>query len=274
VHDKLTISTAQLLALFPDEEAARHYIESRRWPNGPRCPVCASDRIGAHSPGFHRCLDCVEPFTVRTGTVMERSKIGLREWLRVLASIAAGNRVTSPLVAEDIGVRQPTAWALLKRIELALKWWSGQRLDPPRPLDHVVDRLLSFSPPAKSAPGKRRARDKAAVQAGAVTAVRASRRAANARHPLHYVWATMIQRCTNPRNRQYRHYGGRGITVCQPWLESFERFVADMGPRPARHTIERVNNDGHYEPRNCKWATYAEQAKNKRPQSRQRKSSR
>lgn len=51
MNDRLTISTAQLLAMFPDEEAARHYIESRRWPKGPRCPVCTSDRIGAHSPG-------------------------------------------------------------------------------------------------------------------------------------------------------------------------------------------------------------------------------
>lgn len=76
MNDRLTISTAQLLALFPDEAAARHYIESRRWPSGIRCPVCASDRIGTHSAGMYRCYACKpgdgEPFTVRSGTVMER----------------------------------------------------------------------------------------------------------------------------------------------------------------------------------------------------------
>ncbi len=74
----------------------------------------------------------------------------------------------------------------------------------------------------------------------------------------------MINRCNNPLNKQYINYGGRGIKVCDRWLNSFIDFLTDMGPRPFRHTIERKNNDGNYEPNNCKWATYLEQSKNRR----------
>jgi len=83
--------------------------------------------------------------------------------------------------------------------------------------------------------------------------------------PEHNAWNGMKQRCSNPKNKRYPIYGGRGITVCQRWRDSFEAFYADMGPRPSDgHSIDRINPDGNYEPGNCRWATLEEQANNKR----------
>ena len=73
----------------------------------------------------------------------------------------------------------------------------------------------------------------------------------------------MRARCTNPRHIQFRRYGGRGIRVCERWLNSFENFLADMGPRPPGTTIHRINNHGNYEPGNCVWAPRKEHELNK-----------
>jgi len=84
------------------------------------------------------------------------------------------------------------------------------------------------------------------------------------RHPLYRVWSTMNQRCTNPNRKGYQNYGGRGIKVCQRWKHSFANFLADMGERPDGYTLERINNDGDYEPENCKWDTRQAQIRNQR----------
>jgi hypothetical protein len=86
--------------------------------------------------------------------------------------------------------------------------------------------------------------------------------------PEHNSWGHMIDRCLNPRNAAYKRYGGRGITVCWRWIgrRGFENFLSDMGPMPGvKYSLDRLDNDGNYEPTNCRWATHKMQQNNKGP---------
>jgi transposase-like protein len=118
---KSTISTFELFAMFPDQETARVYLEKNLWPDGPKCPVCGlGDRITVRNDGFYRCNQCKEDFTVRTGTIFERSHIPLHKWIYAMYLLLTARKGISSLqLSKEIGIRQASAWFMLHRIREA-----------------------------------------------------------------------------------------------------------------------------------------------------------
>ena len=116
-----TISTYELFEMFPDQESARLYLEGRLWPNGVVCPTCATkERITARADGYYRCLACAEDFTVRTGTIFERSHVPLHKWVySMYLLVTARKGISSMQLAKEIGITQKSAWFVLGRLREA-----------------------------------------------------------------------------------------------------------------------------------------------------------
>lgn len=125
MDDKITISTYQFLKRFPNAEAARLYLECRRWPKGAICPSCGCvERIQpckrAGTLGYYRCLSCEVVFTVRTGTIFERSHVPLDKWLYAMYLMATARKgISSIQLSKELGVTQKTAWFMLQRLREA-----------------------------------------------------------------------------------------------------------------------------------------------------------
>lgn len=115
------ISIFQLSEMFPNAEAARAYIEARRWPQGTICPACGeAKRITTRKDGFYRCNACKKDFTVRTGTIFERSHIPLHKWIYAMYLLMTARKGISSLqLGKEIGVTQKSAWFMLQRIREA-----------------------------------------------------------------------------------------------------------------------------------------------------------
>lgn len=107
--------------MFPDQETARTYLESRLWPEGPKCPVCGlGERIAARAGGFYRCNQCKEDFTVRTGTIFERSHVPLHKWIYAMYLLVTARKGISSLqLSKQIGITQKSAWFVLHRLREA-----------------------------------------------------------------------------------------------------------------------------------------------------------
>jgi transposase-like protein len=117
----LTISSFELFQMFPDQESARAYLEGRLWPQGARCPVCGlGERITARKGGYYRCNQCKEDFTVRTGTIFERSHVPLHKWLCAMYMLVTAQKGISRLqLSKEIGITQKSAWFVLQRLREA-----------------------------------------------------------------------------------------------------------------------------------------------------------
>ena len=118
---KSTISTFELFQMFPDADTARVYIEQRRWPEGAVCPACnETKRIGIRKGGFYRCNACKADFTVRTGTIFERSHVPLHKWIYAMYLLMTARKGISSLqLSKQIGVTQKSTWFMLQRIREA-----------------------------------------------------------------------------------------------------------------------------------------------------------
>ena len=123
MDDKVTISTYEFFQMFPDDTVARKYLETQRWNNRVTCPTCRSHAIQAKKnkfEGYYKCLSCDLVFTVRTGTIMERSHIPLTKWLYAMYLMTTSRKGVSSLqLSKELGITQKSSWFLMHRIREA-----------------------------------------------------------------------------------------------------------------------------------------------------------
>ena len=121
MNAKVTVSTFQLFQMIPDADSARVYLEGRLWPKGAVCPFCFKvERITVRKGGYYRCNLCSEDFTVRTGTIFERSHVPLHKWVYAMYLLLTSRKGISSLqLSKEIGITQKSAWFLLQRLREA-----------------------------------------------------------------------------------------------------------------------------------------------------------
>jgi len=121
MNDKVTISLLELFKMIPDAEAGRKYLEARLWPHGVKCPACKSgERITVRKGGFYRCNACALDFTVRTGTIFERSHVPLHKWIYAMYLLVTSRKgISSMQLSKELSITQKSAWFVLQRLREA-----------------------------------------------------------------------------------------------------------------------------------------------------------
>jgi transposase-like protein len=160
----MSISTIGTFQMFPDKERARVYLEGRLWKKGPICPTCAcGDRLTPRKKGFYRCNQCQFDFTIRTGTIFERSHIPLHKWLYAMYLLGIFRKgISSMQLAKEIGITQKSAWLMLGHLreacagELAKLQGEVDSMKPPPILNKIADMVLNYRPQAKQKPPRKR----------------------------------------------------------------------------------------------------------------------
>ena len=155
MDDKVTVSAFQIFEKFPNQEAARQYLETRRWPSGAECPTCeGTDRITPRKGGYYRCNACKSDFTVRTGTVFERSHVPLHKWLYAMYLLVTSRKGISSLqLSKEISITQKSAWFVLQRLREAC----GGDFDKLRGIVEIDETFVGGKERNKHASKKRRA---------------------------------------------------------------------------------------------------------------------
>jgi transposase-like protein len=135
--------------MFPSAESAREYFEVKRWPSGAVCPACGeTSRIGTRKNGYYRCNACIFDFTVRTGTIFQRSKVPLHKWLYAMYLLVTARKgISSVQLHAEIGITQKTAWFVLQRLRAACGNDSCYRLSD---VDIITAKVFAYQPAHKA----------------------------------------------------------------------------------------------------------------------------